>query len=130
MTLYTFPFPYRMRCGWMAAARAMPAARFLAVNLREENDAFVLTSFVPGLAAEDLKIKVLGDVVSLEGEFPSEEQEYLVQELPSGSFRRQVRLPAPVDADKVEATISNGILTLHLPKAESARPRTINVSTK
>jgi len=129
MTLYAFPIPHRMRCGWTATARTMPAARFLPVNLREENEAFVLTAFVPGLEAERLHIKVLGDLISLEGEFPLDEHEYLVQELPGGPFRRQLRLPAPVDADRVEATISKGILTLRLPRAESARPKTINVST-
>jgi HSP20 family protein len=51
------------------------------------------------------------------------------RERPSGSFVRVVQLPAEVDADRVEAELRNGVLTLTLPKAESARPRKISVKT-
>jgi HSP20 family protein len=51
-----------------------------------------------------------------------------LSELPNGSFRRSLRLPAPIQADHVEAKIADGVLTLSLPKAESARPKKIQVS--
>jgi len=53
-----------------------------------------------------------------------------LRELPGGSFRRTLRLPAPVDSAKVEAKIADGVLTLRLPKAESARPKTIKIASK
>jgi HSP20 family protein len=77
-----------------------------------------------------VKIQVLEDVVRIEGDFPRDENEYLLQELPNGSFRRELRLPSELDADKVEAKIADGVLTLRLPKAESARPKTIKVASK
>ncbi len=130
MTLYAYSFPRHMARRWMAADNAS-RERYLAVNVRDENDAYVLTALVPGLKADDLNIQVLEDVVSIEGKISeNEEQEYLLQELPFGSFRRELRLPAPLDAEKVEAKIADGILTVRLPKAESARPRSIKVLAK
>ncbi len=88
------------------------------------------TALVPGMKSDDVNIQVLEDVVRIEGKFPEDENEYLMQELPGGSFRRELRLPALLEADKVEAKISDGVLTLRLPKAESARPKTIKVAVK
>jgi HSP20 family molecular chaperone IbpA len=85
---------------------------------------------VTGLKAEDLNIQILEDVVTLEGEFKSDESEYLLRELPHGSFRRSLQLPAAVDAEKVEAKIVDGLLTLRLPKAETARPKKIKIAEK
>lgn len=102
----------------------------LNVNVREQDDAYVLSALVPGLKAEDLHIQVLENAVSIEGEFKQDEAEYLLNELPTGSFRRVLRMPADLDADQVEAKIADGVLTLTLPKAESARPRKIQVSAK
>jgi HSP20 family protein len=83
---------------------------------------------VPGLKAEDLNIQVLENVVSIEGEYQPADTEYLLNELPSGTFRRTLRMPTEIMAEKVEAKIADGILTLNLPKAESARPKKINIS--
>ena len=107
---------------------SQPRERALGVNIREEDEAYILSALVPGLKAEDLNIQVLEDVVSIEGEYKADEAEYLLSELPSGAFRRSLRLPAPIQADKIEAKISEGVLTLSLPKAESARPKKIKVS--
>lgn len=130
MNFYAYPFPHRLARRWMSMAEGAPSAHFLAVNIREQDDAFVLTARVPGLQADDLNIQVLEDTLRIEGKLPQDENEYLLQELPSGSFRRELRLPSPLDADQVEAKISDGVLTLRLPKAESARPKTIKVAAK
>ena len=98
------------------------------MNVTEQEDAYVLSALVPGLKAEDLNIQVLENVVSIEGEYQATDTEFLLNELPSGSFRRSLRLPVEIQAEKVEAKIIDGVLTLNLPKAESARPKRINVS--
>jgi HSP20 family protein len=130
MTFYAYPFPHRMARRWMAAAGQGTSTRFLAVNVQDAEDAFVLKALVPGLKSDDVNIQVLEDVVRIEGKFPEDENEYLMQELPGGSFRRELRMPALLEADKVEARIADGVLTVHLPKAESARPKTIKVAVK
>jgi HSP20 family protein len=54
----------------------------------------------------------------------------MLQELPHGEFSRSLRLPVELDAAKAEAKIEDGLLTLRVPKAESARPKTIKVNIK
>ena len=129
MTLYTYSFPRHMARRWLAEQQAARPAT-LAVSVRDDNDAFALTALVPGLKAEDLTIQVLEDVVSIEGQMPEAQGEFLLQELPAGPFRRELRLPASLEANAVEAKIADGILTVRLPKAESARPRNIKVIAK
>ncbi len=130
MTFYAYSLPHRMAQRWMAAPEVARGPRSIPVSVRDEGEAFVLTASIPGVQADNVKIQVLEDVVLIEGEFSGDENEYLVQELPQGAFRRELLMPAPLSADKVEARISDGLLTVRLPKAESARPRTIKVETK
>jgi HSP20 family protein len=125
MSFYIQPYPFRRTARRLAAESQI---RPLGVNVREEDNAYILSALVPGLKAEDLNIQVLENVVSIEGEYKAEETEYLLSELPNGSFRRSLRLPSEIEADQVQASIADGVLTLNLPKAESARPRKIQVS--
>jgi HSP20 family protein len=131
MTYFIAPTPYRMARRWARMAECEPTQEFrLGVDVHEADDAYVINALIPGLKADDLNIQILDDVVTIEGEFKADEQEYLLSELPHGSFRRTLHLPAAVDADKAEAKITGGVLTLRLPKAESARPKTVKVAVK
>jgi HSP20 family protein len=131
MNYYIAPNPYRMAHRWAQMAGYEPSHDLsLAVDVREEEDTYILNALVPGLKAGDLNIQVLDDVVTIEGEFKADESEYLMRELPHGSFSRTLRLPAALDAGKAEASITEGVLTLRLVKAESARPKTIKVAVK
>ena len=134
MTFYLHPYPYRQM-----ARRAIQrnGERTLGIDIREEEDTYILSALVPGLKAEDLNIQVLEDVLRIEGEYKqsnpvdkADEQSYLVRELPSGSFTRTLRLPSVIDADHVDAKIADGVLMLTLPKAESARPKKISITSK
>lgn len=127
MTLYIQPHAFRRAIRRMAASQPQEF-RSLRVDVREEEDAYLLTALVPGLQADDLNIQVLENVVSIEGEYKEEDAQFLLNELPRGSFRRVLRMPAEIEADKVEAKIADGVLKLTLPKAESARPRKIQVA--
>jgi len=131
MTFYIQPYPYRRMSRRMAAMNGGSSREhYLNVNVRDDEDTFVLSALVPGLKADDLSIQVLEDVVRIEGEFKAGDEEYLLRELPNGSFQRTLRMPSEIDADKVEARIADGVLTLRLPKAESARPKKIKVAVK
>jgi HSP20 family protein len=131
MTFFIQPYPYHRTVRRMAALNGGSSREhFLNVNIRDEEDSYVLNALVPGLKADDLNIQVLEDVIRIEGEFHANEEEYLLHELPSGSFRRVLRMPVEIDANKVEAKIADGVLTLRLPKAESARPKKIKVAVK
>lgn len=126
MTFYLHPYPYRR----LARRWAENNEHSLSVNVREEDEAYILSALVPGLKADDLHIQVLEDVVRIEGEYKADENSYLLNELPHGSFTRTLRLPVAVDADHVEAQITDGVLTLRLPKAESARPKQIKITSR
>ena len=126
MTFYLQTYPYRR----MARRWAENRDQTLGINVREEDDAYVLSALVPGLQADKLNIQVLEDVVRIEGEYKADESNYLVHELPQGAFTRTLRLPAPINAEHVEADITNGVLTLKLPKAESARPKQIKIKSR
>lgn len=102
----------------------------LAVDIQTSDEAFDITALVPGLEADDLNIEVLNNTVTLRGEFKSTEKEgskYLASELPAGRFSRVITLPTVLDPTQTEANIKNGVLTLHLVKAEEHRPKAIKV---
>lgn len=126
MTFYLQTYPYRR----MARRWAENRDQTLGINVHEEDDSYILLALVPGLKSDELNIQVLDDVVRIEGEYKMDESKYLVRELPTGSFTRTLRLPAPIDAEHVEANITDGVLTLRLPKAESARPKQIKIKSK
>ena len=126
MTFYLQTYPYRR----MARRWAENRDQTLGINIREEDDVYVLSALVPGIKSDELNIQVLEDVVRIEGEYRMDESKYLIRELPSGSFTRTLRLPVPIDADHVEAEVVDGVLTLRLPKAESARPRQIKINAR
>jgi HSP20 family protein len=126
MTFYLHPYPYRQ----MARRALENRERTLDINIQEDDDAYTLSALVPGLKAEDLSIQVLEDIVRIEGEYKADDNNYLVRELPNGSFTRTLRLPSAIDAAQVEANIADGVLTLTLPKAESARPKKISIQSR
>jgi len=128
MTLYIQPYQYRRMARRWAEQPQQSEYRTLGVNISEQDDTYVLSALVPGLKAEDLNIQVLENVVSIEGEYRAVDAEYLLHELPNGTFRRALRLPTEIQAEKVEAKIADGVLTLSLPKAESAKPKRIKIS--
>ncbi len=103
------------------------------VDISETDGAVVVSSELPGLKAEDIKITVADDVVTLEGEKKGEQETegrtvHRVERV-YGSFRRSFRLPSAVNADEITATFTDGVLAVNLPKAEEAKARQIEVKT-
>lgn len=111
-----------------------PEAAALRLDIVASGDVYVLTAGVPGLRAEDLSLEVLGDTVTIRGDLPATElkegDEGLLHERRHGKFARSVTLPAELDGAHAEAAIENGVLTLRLPKAETAKAKTIKVIAK
>lgn len=101
------------------------------VNISEDRDHIYVRAELPGVKAEDLEITVQDHNLILRGErkIPTEEKQvnYHRRERESGFFRRVLALPARVQADKVEATSKDGILTIQLAKPEEIKPRKIQV---
>jgi len=105
-----------------------------AVDIFETDNDFVVKASVPGVKQDDLDISIVGDTLTIKGEVKAEEEQkgknYYRQECRYGSFVRSLTLPAELNADKAEASMENGILTLTIPKVEKAKPKAIKVKTK
>ena len=106
----------------------------LPLDVIAKDDEYVITAAVPGLEADDLSVEVLGETVTIRGEIKSEqngEQDgYLLQERRYGKFSRTLNFPVELDGAKAEASVENGVLTLRVPKAETARPKMIKVKAR
>ncbi|HWP29902.1 MAG TPA: Hsp20/alpha crystallin family protein [Chloroflexota bacterium] len=97
------------------------------LDVYEENDHYVVEVALPGVRPADVEVTVLGNTVTIRGEWPArpEGRRYLHAERGTGRFERTVTLPNDVDADKAQAHAENGVLRLTLPKVAVARPRRI-----
>ncbi len=100
------------------------------VNVWEQEGEFVTEIDLPGYRQEDLDISVMGAELTLKGrrqDAPAEGVTYLRHERTDNEFARTLRMPAEIDADKVSATLENGVLRVTLPKAASARPVRVEI---
>ena len=103
----------------------------LALDVAETEDEFVVEASLPGINPDDLEITYTDKLLTIKGEVTDEkdveDRRYYLRERRYGSFCRSLSLPASVNVDNIEANYENGVLSLHLPKAEEAKPRRIAV---
>ncbi|MFH1417493.1 MAG: Hsp20/alpha crystallin family protein [Planctomycetota bacterium] len=112
--------------GFHGRSRVVPA-----LNIWEDSESLYAEAELPGMTLDDLETYVEGDALVLKGGRKAAMCDDCTchrQERPVGSFARTVRLPAQINADKVEATLKNGVLSITLPKAEVAKARRIQVT--
>lgn len=110
---------------------SMLADASVPVDVEETDSAYVLTASLPGWRPEDVNVTFQNGTVTIEGQHREEngdkERVYHLRERRISSFRRTISFPQMVDADRADASYEHGILTLTLPKAESAKPRRIQI---
>jgi HSP20 family protein len=104
-----------------------------AFDLYETDDDFIVTAALPGVKPEDVDLSVQGNVLTISGELKPEEhggeqRNYHTRERRYGKFSRQVALPTGINGDQIQARLDNGVLTLHVPKAEEQKPRRVQIS--
>lgn len=101
------------------------------MDMTETDEELALSFELPGVNADDVNISVSGNVLTLRGEKGEAKEEkhgeYTYRERIFGSFSRSVQLPTSVNADKVDATFKDGVLTVKLAKRAEAKPRKIAV---
>src|SRR5262249_1450912 len=110
------------------AARAYPL-----INVSEDNDHYYLEALAPGLKTQNLKVSVVGDQLTIEGEKENPARELKSEawhrnEGSAGRFIRSLSLPGEVEPEKVNANYRNGLLEIVLPKAAASKPRQIAVN--
>ncbi len=114
---------------WGGERRAFPA-----VNIWSNPEAAVVTAELPGFDPNNINLSVVGDMLTISGNRSQQElkegEQYHRQERGFGNFERSIRLPFAVENDKVDAQFKNGILRIHLPRAEAEKPQKIHVKTQ
>jgi HSP20 family protein len=108
----------------------------LPIDIYEDGEGYTFVAVAPGLKAEDISIETQGNIVKISGETiapalsADEKVATLRSEIGYGKFARSFELPEDIQADKIEARLESGVLTLRVPKAEAVKPRTIKVNAK
>lgn len=106
----------------------------LSIDVYQTPAEIVVKSTIAGVKPEDIDISINNDMLTIRGKREMQEtinnNHYLYRECYWGSFSRSVILPVEVESNKIEATLENGILTVTLPKAKSAKQISIKVKEK
>ena len=101
------------------------------MDIHEGSDAYTLSLDVPGMTSDDIEVTFDRGVLTIRGErrFLGEDkaEQYRRVERHYGAFERSVTLPAPVDAEGINASVHDGVLEITVPKAEEAKPRQIKI---
>lgn len=102
-----------------------------AVDVREDEDGYRMEAELPGLTDKDVELKIEDNILSLSSRKDESKEEnkdgYLIRERRSAEFCRTFVLPKDVDRENIKAEFKNGLLTVSIPKAPEAKPRTIDV---
>ncbi len=103
----------------------------LTVDVFQDDESIILQSTVAGVSPDDLDVSITNDMVTVRGErrrsYDVDAEDYFYQECYWGTFSRSIILPVEIDADRAEAKIKNGILTIRIPKANAAVTRKLKV---
>jgi HSP20 family protein len=115
----------------LGMTEARSSGRYPAVDMVEGENESVLVAEVPGMKKDEISISVHDGALTISGERKSpalpEKSAWIRSERSSGKFSRTVQLPHEVNLDAIAAELTDGILRITLPKAESVRPREISV---
>lgn len=114
----------------MVTRYGMPSCNPL-MNVYTSDEHAIVQAELPGVSPDQVEISVIGESLNIRGEGAAANMDgevtYHRQERSCGKFDRSIELPFPVNSDKVEAKMNNGILTIILPRAEEDKPRRIQV---
>lgn len=107
---------------------------WLALDVYEQNDMYIVEADVPGLSPDAIDVTVQKRTLTISGEVIHQERtddtRELLRERVHGRFSRSITLPDHIDVDRVDAQYQDGVLTLTLPKAEEAKPRQIAINSQ
>lgn len=101
-----------------------------AVDIFETDEAITVLADMPGVRADGLTVDLRENVLTIDGRIADVEgtkEQILLREYETGDFRREFRVTNLIDQERIDATLTDGVLRLTLPKAEAARPRKIEV---
>ena len=118
----------RRGAGWGETVSEFP------MDVYQTDKDYVVKATLPGVRPEDLDVNLVRQTLSIKATVQPDkdvkDEDWLLKESRFVGFARTISLPGEVQADKVEATLDNGILTLRIPKAETLQPKSIKVQTQ
>ncbi len=134
--------PFRTLADWEARMNEMFGAAFAplrertqgiwrpAVDIEETDTAYVLEADLPGVKKNDVTVELTNNVLSIHGELKERERVGVLRHKTrrTGEFDYRMTLPADIDAEKVTATLDDGVLRVEVAKAEAARPKRIEIT--
>ena len=126
------PFRDIDRLAEQLAAGTRTGPRSFPMDAYRRGDQFLVHLDLPGVDPSSVELTAERNVLTVTAERrfePQEEDELLVTERPQGTFTRQLLLGESLDADRIEASYENGVLTLAIPVAEQAKPRRIEITS-
>jgi HSP20 family protein len=99
------------------------------VDVEEAEDAWIIEAEVPGVRPEDVNVELRDAELVITGEIKERERKGILRRRTrrTGRFEYRVTLPGQADAEHLEATLADGVLTVRVPKSEEARPRRVEV---
>jgi HSP20 family protein len=121
--------------GLLRTSAMEPFRQLFPLNLQETGNEYVIDASLPGVKPEEIKVTSAENALTIQATRRSEEKKeqggkYVRRELYEGEVGRTIRLPGPVNADRITATYENGVLRLQVPKAEAAKSKQITVQVK
>ena len=101
------------------------------VDIEETDDAWIVEAELPGAKQEDVDVEVHENELVVTGEIKEKEREGIVRRRTRrvGRFEYRVTLPGEVDAERIDASLDHGVLTIRVPKPERTQPRRIEVGS-
>jgi HSP20 family protein len=109
-------------------------AKVPAVDIVEKEKEYEITAELPGMEEKNIDVKFADGILTIRGEKKEEKEEkkkdYYLSERHFGSFQRSFQVPEGVDADKIDASFKNGVLTVILPKSPEAQKREKKIAIK
>ncbi len=101
------------------------------VDMVDRDEEILVSVEMPGVEKDNIEVSLEGDTLTVRGtvkkESEEKEEDYIKRERTYSSFERALRVPVKIDPEKIKAVLRNGILYIHLPKAEEVKPRKIKI---
>ena len=108
-----------------------PVSWDLALDVVENPDEYLVKASLPGINPDDLEITFTNNTLTIKGEIKDDQEfdqaQYHVRERRYGAFSRSISLPSGIQSDQISANYEDGVLKLHLPKAEEVKPKRIQI---
>lgn len=126
-----WPAPFNWEAPVWGDLMAPMDARIPSIDVLDRDDHLLVRAEVPGVNKDDLDVSISDDVLTIKGETKREDKQetgnYFRHEISRTAFARSVTLPVAVDADKISAALTDGVLEVTIGKAEAAKRRNVEV---